>query len=295
MIRRIRVEDICKSLSLQYIGQDCIIYGLNLCNRKSEHKAVISYITSEKYIAFAADNSNVEVLVVDPFLKEKCEKENVSVKGYIVVENPEKAFYDIHDYLFNRTDFYEKYSFRSAIGENCEIAKTAVIEDGVIIGNDVIIGHNTVIRRGTIVEDGVVLGCNNTIGAEGFQILKVGGHNRRIPHVGGLLIKKNAHIGDNNAICNALFEGHTVISENSEIGFLNHIGHNVYVGADVVLVAEATLCGSCIIEDRAWIGVNSSVLNRVTIGADAIIGMGSVVTRDIPPGALAYGVPAKCK
>lgn len=47
------------------------------------------------------------------------------------------------------------------------------------------------------------------------------------------------------------------------------------------------------IGDYAWIGMNSIILKGVSIGRGAIIGAGSVVTRDIPDNALACGVPAK--
>jgi acetyltransferase-like isoleucine patch superfamily enzyme len=45
--------------------------------------------------------------------------------------------------------------------------------------------------------------------------------------------------------------------------------------------------------DRVWLGANVTVLKGVTIGNDAVIGAGSVVTKDIPTGAIAVGVPAK--
>ncbi|MDV3351374.1 acyltransferase [Leptothoe sp. LEGE 181152] len=45
--------------------------------------------------------------------------------------------------------------------------------------------------------------------------------------------------------------------------------------------------------DRAWLGANVTVLKGVTIGKDSVIGAGSVVTKDIPAGAIAVGVPAK--
>jgi acetyltransferase-like isoleucine patch superfamily enzyme len=47
------------------------------------------------------------------------------------------------------------------------------------------------------------------------------------------------------------------------------------------------------IGDRAWIGARAIILKGVTIGHDAVIGAGSVVTRDVPPFAIAVGVPAK--
>jgi acetyltransferase-like isoleucine patch superfamily enzyme len=47
-----------------------------------------------------------------------------------------------------------------------------------------------------------------------------------------------------------------------------------------------------LIEAGAQIGVNVTILPYVTIGADAIVGAGSVVTKDIPSGTIAYGAPA---
>jgi len=47
------------------------------------------------------------------------------------------------------------------------------------------------------------------------------------------------------------------------------------------------------IEDRAWIGARSIILKGTTIGAEAIVGAGSVVTKDVPPGAVVAGVPAR--
>ncbi|WP_422771682.1 sugar O-acetyltransferase [Plantactinospora sp. WMMC1484] len=47
------------------------------------------------------------------------------------------------------------------------------------------------------------------------------------------------------------------------------------------------------IGDNAWLGGGAIVLGGVTIGADTVVGAGSVVTRDLPPGVLALGNPAR--
>jgi len=53
------------------------------------------------------------------------------------------------------------------------------------------------------------------------------------------------------------------------------------------------LAGPIVIEDNVWIGADSIILPNVTVGEGAVIGAGSVVTRDIPSKCIAVGIPAK--
>jgi len=51
--------------------------------------------------------------------------------------------------------------------------------------------------------------------------------------------------------------------------------------------------GDIIIEDEVWLGYGVIVLDGVRIGSGAVVGAGSVVVHDVPPGAIAQGVPAR--
>jgi len=71
------------------------------------------------------------------------------------------------------------------------------------------------------------------------------------------------------------------------------IGSNVLLSGHSILIAhDPWKSGNIIIEDGAWIGVGVTIIFPVRIGKNAIIGAGSVVTRDIPDNAIAVGVPA---
>lgn len=294
--REITLTDICGKLNLDMSGNDILIDGLNLCNRVSKHRRILSYASSVDFTDTVLENTAVMALVVTkehlPVYEKKLKDREIS---YIIAADPEKTFYDIHEYLCKKTDFYREFEFESVIGKGCSIHPTASIENGVVIGNHVIIGTNTVIKKGTQIEDNCEIGCNTTIGSEGFQVLRIENRNRKMMHVGGLLIKKDSFIGDNVCVCNSLFENTTQIGENVKIDNLCYIGHNVVIGDNAVIAACVSLCGSSVVDSGAWIGVNSSVLNRVEVGCHSKIGMGSVVTRNIPDGSLAYGVPAIVK
>jgi acetyltransferase-like isoleucine patch superfamily enzyme len=104
-------------------------------------------------------------------------------------------------------------------------------------------------------------------------------------------------------------------------GALIRIGNGTYLnrGTEIVAAAEITIGRDCKVAreviimdtdqhalpngdlvakpvrigDRVWIGARAIILKGVTIGHDAVIGAGSVVTRDVPAGAVVGGVPAR--
>lgn len=84
------------------------------------------------------------------------------------------------------------------------------------------------------------------------------------------------------------------------IGQESAIGPNCYITdhdhsceANLPPLEQPLVSNPTYIGDRVWIGANVTVLKGVTIGNDAIIGAGSVVTKNIPERAIAVGVPAK--
>ena len=294
--RKIFLSDICYALNLKMVGRDIYIDGLNLCNRESIHQHILTYATSGEYIGMIMNNPAVVAVVLSGAEAERY-RDALEERGlsYITADLPEKIFYNIHEYLYNHTDFYHKFDFERIIGEGVYIHPSAVIENGVIIGNGVVIEANTVIRHGSVIEDYCKIGCNTVIGAEGFQVIRVNNENRKIVHVGGVLIKNNACVGDNVCICNSLFENTGYVGRNVMIDNLCYIAHNVIIGDNAIITAGCMLCGSVVIDEGVYLGINSMILNRMEIGSNSKIGMGSVVTKNIPGNSLAYGAPARVK
>ena len=98
----------------------------------------------------------------------------------------------------------------------------------------------------------------------------------------GCIISENCFISVNVCIGeNVLIQPHTCI------------GHDSRIMPHSVLSTNVVICGNCTIGNRCYIGVNVPVKESVKIGDDVIVGMGSVVTRDIEDNVIALGNPAR--
>lgn len=78
-----------------------------------------------------------------------------------------------------------------------------------------------------------------------------------------------------------------------------HIGNQAHIGHDVVIRKGATVCprttigGWVTVLEGAFIGINATIKNRVTIGKHSYVCAGAVVLRDVPPGSMVLGNPAR--
>ncbi|MBA3899866.1 MAG: UDP-3-O-(3-hydroxymyristoyl)glucosamine N-acyltransferase [Bacteroidetes bacterium] len=219
--------------------------------------------------------------------------------NYIIVENPRKAFRDILMKFFypeRKKDFISPSSVidvSAKLGNNLFIGHHVIIEENCVIGNNVSIGHNSVILANTIIEDEVKIGSNNTIGGVGFGYEKdEQGSYALMPHIGNVVIKRNAEIGNNTCIDRAVL-GSTIINENAKIDNLVHIAHGVIIGKNSLIIANAMIGGSTEVGENVWMAPSSSVINGIKIGNDSTIGMGAVVIKAVEENDVVVGNPAK--
>lgn len=153
------------------------------------------------------------------------------------------------------------------IGDNCYIRSGTVIYSGVKIGNNCQTGHHVVIRENTEMGDYSVIGT----GVKCEMDTKIGSH---------VLIETQTHITGKMVIEDYVFVGGFVGTTNDNRMLWQRKGAREHLKGP-------TLKWGC------RIGSGAILLPGVTIGREAMIGAGAVVTKDIPPFKIAYGVPAR--
>jgi bifunctional UDP-N-acetylglucosamine pyrophosphorylase/glucosamine-1-phosphate N-acetyltransferase len=177
------------------------------------------------------------------------------------------------------------------IGQDTVIYPNTYLEGATAIGRQCRLGPNTIVRDSTIgdgctVEASVVEGAVLEEGVDvgPFSHLRKGAHLAEGVHVGNFGEVKNSHLGPG-----------------TKMGHFSYLG-DATVGKEVNIGAGTITCNydgqrkhRTIIEDGAFIGSDTMLVAPVRVGAGAKIGAGSVVTHDIPPGSVAYGVPARVK
>jgi bifunctional UDP-N-acetylglucosamine pyrophosphorylase / glucosamine-1-phosphate N-acetyltransferase len=183
------------------------------------------------------------------------------------------------------------------IDATVRIAEDVTIEPNVILRGEAVIGRDTVIRAGSQIVDSAI-GERCTIWASIVEASFVGNDVRIGPfsHIRpGCEIGDGAEIGNFAEMKKVHFGARSKQHHFSYLGDAD-VGDEVNIGAGTITANyDGRRKHRTSIGDRAFIGSDSILRAPVTIGADAITGAGSVVTKDVPAGKLAVGVPARIR
>ena len=239
--------------------------------------------------------SNASLIICHSSLKNKVKKKNSSL---IFVDNPRLWFVKCMN-KFSKPGSNLKGKHKTAvilakkIGKNVYIGPYCYVGKNVIIGDNSIIHSNVSIYQNSVIGKNVSIDSGAVIGADGFGFERNPSKKlEKFPHLGQVIIHDNVEIGANVCVDKGALEN-TIIGEGTKIDNLVHIAHNVKIGKNCVIVAQSLVAGSCILEDNSYIAMSATLREKIRIGENAFVGMGSVVTKDVKKNSTVFGVPAK--
>lgn len=185
------------------------------------------------------------------------------------------------------------------IGENVIIGNDVKIFPNTYIGNNVIIGDDTIIHPGVKIYHDCILGRNvkihagAVIGSDGFGFApQADGTFKKVPQIGNVIIEDDVEIGANATIDRATL-GSTLIKKGAKLDNLIQVAHNVEVGTNTVIAAQAGVSGSTKIGNNVMIGGQAGIVGHLLIADGSKINAQSGVSKSIKsPNTAVTGSPA---
>ena len=184
------------------------------------------------------------------------------------------------------------------VGEHVELGAGVVLQSGNAIGADSVLGSathlfpNVTIYPRTHIGQRVRIHAGAVIGADGFGYVLDAGVHLKVPQVGKVIIGDDVEIGANSTVDRGAL-GATVIGRGTKIDNLVQIGHNVQIGENCILIAQAGIAGSSKLGNYVIIAGQAGVAGHLKIGHQAIVGGQAGVMNDIPDKGKWLGSPAQ--
>jgi UDP-3-O-[3-hydroxymyristoyl] glucosamine N-acyltransferase len=176
------------------------------------------------------------------------------------------------------------------IGPRCRLGPAAVVGPGVVLGADCRIGAHASVSH-ALLGARVYVYPGARIGQEGFGFAITPTGFLTVPQLGRVILEDDVEVGANSTIDRGSAQD-TVIGAGSRLDNLVQIGHNVRVGRCCVIVAQAGISGSTVVEDFVMIGGQAGLTGHLRIGRKARIGAQAGIMADVAAGADVVGSPA---
>jgi UDP-3-O-[3-hydroxymyristoyl] glucosamine N-acyltransferase len=210
----------------------------------------------------------------------------------LIADNPRLVFAKVLDHLKNSIGFVEPKS-PPHVDSTANVSPQAYIEAGVEIGPRSVVMPFAFIGKGVVIGADCIIKSGAIIGQDGYGFERdEDGLPIRLVHLGNVIVGNHVEIGSLTTICRGTLSN-TIISDYSKIDDHVHIAHNVHVGVGAMVVACAEISGGVKLGAGSWIGPNASVIQKKSIGKNAVVGIGANVLKDVPDDTVVAGNPAK--
>ena len=304
----LRLKDLAERIGARLSGDgDVPVHGIAPIQEAGPGQ--ITFLANPKYARFVRETKAEAVIAKEPV-------EGTQTR-FLLTDNPYLAFARAVEILHPATRPPAGVSPEASvhpsaqIGEDVTVSPFAVVEEdvsigdrtvlypgvcvgkGVRIGEDCLLYPNVVLYRDIRVGARVVLHAGCVIGSDGFGFAPTPEGYRKIPQVGTVEIGDDVEIGANTTIDRAAL-GVTRVSRGSKLDNLVQVGHNVVIGEDTVIAAQAGISGSCRIGRRVMIGGQAGLAGHLEIGDDVMLGAKSGVpaSLDASESRAWSGIPA---
>jgi UDP-N-acetylglucosamine acyltransferase len=172
-----------------------------------------------------------------------------------------------------------------SIDRTARIHPTATLEGAVTVGAESEIG------AGALVRGPVVIGARTKIGPN--AVIGLDAEHRRLGSSGVVRIGNGTIIRELAVIHRGTGERDTEIGDDCYLMAQTYVAHDSFVGRGVTMAAKASIAGRTRIFEGANLGLGCVLHQRTTVGAYAMVGMGAVVTHDVPAFCVVVGNPAR--
>lgn len=182
----------------------------------------------------------------------------------------------------------------AVVEEAAEIGDNTVVSAGCYVGAETRIGAgsrlypNVTVREHCIIGSNVILHPGVVIGSDGYGYINISGKHQKIPQVGRVVVEDEVEIGANSVIDRAALDA-TIIGAGSKLDNMVHIAHNVRIGKNCLIMAQAAIAGSSRVGDNAIIGGQSGISDHVTIGEKAVVMAKTGIMSDLGAGQIVFG------
>lgn len=237
-------------------------------------EGTITFLANPKYESYIYDTTASVILVSKDFSPSKSinatliRVEDVYNSIALLLDkfgaqmNPEPVGISENALVHEHTQFGEGVSVGafSIVSQNVKIGDNSKVHDQVFIGDGVEIGENCVLHPGVKIYHSCKIGnnctihSNSVIGADGFGFApQEDGTFKKVSQIGNVVLEDQVDVGSNVTIDRATM-GSTYIRKGVKIDNLVQIAHNVVVGENTVIAAQAGVAGSTKIGKNCMIG-----------------------------------------
>lgn len=271
----------------------------------------ITFLSNDKYITETASTAASAILVHQKYADKTFTVPTISVDNVYsalaeiltLFDSREDRSPEISDMAFvsgtAKVDATAHVSAFSILEDDVQVGPGTHILGHVYLGKNVTIGKNCILYPGVKIYkdchigDNVTLHSNVIVGSDGFGFAPQGdGTFVKIPQIGNVVIENSVEIGANTVVDRATM-GSTIIREGVKLDNLIQVAHNVEIGRNTVIAAQAGIAGSTKIGEQSQIGGQVGIVGHLNLADRTLIQAQSGVTKSTrKPGTKLYGSPA---